>query len=118
MAKLNAASALAAGAADRELLAFNMALIHMRFGQWKQALNVFNTLNQVPIGAGVGPGAALYFRARCHLEIGEKDRAMALLREAAMIDGQALADDGNSVAALAKLRLSALGEAPKVPVVR
>jgi len=118
MAKLNAASALAAGAADRELLAFNMALVHMRFGQWKQALGVFNSLNQVPIGAGVGPGAALYFRARCHLEIGEKDRAMALLREAAAIDGQTLADDGSSVAALARLRLSALGEIPKAPVVR
>ena len=113
MAKLNAASALAAGAADRDLLAFNMALIHMRFGQWKQALNVFNTLSQIPIGAGVGPGAALYFRARCHLEIGEKDRAMALLREASMIDGQTLADDGSSVAALAKLRLSALGKLPR-----
>jgi tetratricopeptide (TPR) repeat protein len=118
MAKLNAASALAAGAADRELLAFNMALVHMRFGQWKQALGVFTTLNQVPVGAGVGPGAALYFRARCHLEIGEKDRAMALLREAAAIDGQTLADDGSSVAALARLRLSALGEIPKAPVVR
>lgn len=118
MAKLNAASALAAGAADRELLTFNMALVHMRFGQWKQALGVFETLGQVPIGAGVGPGAVLYFRARCHFELGEKDRAMALLREAAAIDGQTLADDGNSVAALAKLRLSALGEVPKTPPVR
>jgi len=118
MAKLNASSALATAAADRELLTFNMALVHMRFGQWKQALQVFGTLNQVPTGAGVGPGAALYFRARCHLEIGEKDRAIALLREAASIEGQALADDGSSVAALARLRLSVLGDAPKAPVVR
>ncbi len=118
VARLQAASAVAAGAADRELSNFNLALVHMRFREWRQALDLLAGLGQVPIGAGVGPGATLYFRARCHQELGETDRAIALFREAAAIDTQVLADDGASVGAVVKLRLSSLGDAPRQPVIK
>ena len=117
VAKLQAASAVAANAADRELSNFNLALVHIRFREWRQALELLNGLGQVPNGVGVSPGAALYFRARCHQELGERDRALALFREAAS-DSQVLADDGASVGAIVKWRLSSLGEAPRPAVIK
>ena len=117
MAKLDAASAVAKGAGERDLLSFSQALVNMRFGQWRQALETLGSIGQVPVGAGVGPGAALFFRARCHLELGERDRALALLREAAAAEDQVLADDGATVGALARLRLVTLGEVARPPVV-
>jgi len=118
IAKLQAAAAVATTAADRELANFNLALVHMRFREWRQALDLLTALGQVPSGPGVSPGAALYFRARCHEELGERDRALAIFREAAAGDNQVLTDDGASVSAIAKLRLSNLGEAPKAPVTK
>lgn len=105
MAKLHAALAATTDAAERDLLNFNLALAHMRFRQWRQALDLLSGSGQAPIGAGVGPGAALYFRARCHQELGERDRAQALLREAVGIEDQTLAEDGSTVGALARLQL-------------
>ncbi|MEI6669442.1 MAG: PEGA domain-containing protein [Acidobacteriota bacterium] len=118
VARLQAAAAIAAAPADRALANFNLALVHMRFREWRQALELLSALGQLPTGVGVGPGAALFFRARCHEELGEMNRAVALYREAASIDGQPFADDGASVATLAKLRLSALGETPRAAVVK
>ncbi len=117
MAKLQAAMATAAGPAERDLLTFSVALVHMRFGQWRQALDLLGAASQVPAGAGVSPAAALYFRARCHQELGERDRALALYREAAAATGS-LADDGASVGRIVSLRLGSLGEAPRPPAVR
>ncbi|MEW5982513.1 MAG: PEGA domain-containing protein [Acidobacteriota bacterium] len=110
IAQLQAAAAVTPNAADRDVLNFNLALAHMRFGEWRLALGVFESLAKVPTGPGVGPGAALYFRALCHERLGERDRAVTLLREAATIDGELLMDDGSSVGALARIRLAWLGE--------
>jgi hypothetical protein len=118
VAKLQAASAVATSAVDRDLSNFNLALVHMRFREWRQALELLTGLGQVPNGVGVSPGAALYFRARCHEELGERDRAMTLFREAAANDSQVLADDGASVGAIVKLRLSGLGETPRPAVIK
>jgi membrane-associated protease RseP (regulator of RpoE activity) len=118
IAKLVAASAAAGNSSDRELIAFSLALARMRFGQWREALDQLGNLGQLPSGLGVSQAAATYFRARCHLELGERDRALSLLREAASADSQVLADDGATVGALVKLRLGSLGEAPRPPAVR
>jgi membrane-associated protease RseP (regulator of RpoE activity) len=111
-AKLQAAAAVATTSAERDLLGANLALVHMRFGQWRRALEVFGALGPGAAGVGIGPDAVLYFRARCHEELGERDRALALYRDAAASGTQVLADDGATVATLATLRLAALTPAP------
>ena len=117
--KLQAAVAVATGTADRELFNFNLAVVYMRFGEWRTAIELLTALGQVPNGVGISPGAALYFRARCHEELGERDRAVALYREAAAAsDAQVLADDGASVGAIVKLRLASLGEAPRPAIAK
>ncbi len=107
-AKLQAASAMAATAQDRDLVRFSTALVLMRFRLWRPAIDLLSGLGPLPSGAGVGPGAVLYYEARCFLEVGDRDRARALLREASTIDGQVLADDGATVGTLARLRLAQL----------
>jgi hypothetical protein len=109
-ARLQAGAAMAATAQDRDLLGFSTALVLMRFRLWRPALDLLSSLGPIPTGLGVGPGAVSYYRARCHLEIGERDRALALLREVSMADTQILADDGATVGTLARLRLSQLGQ--------
>jgi hypothetical protein len=111
-AKLQTASAIAASA-DREVLAFNLALLQMRFKQWRAALESLGKLGQVPQGFGVGPGAVLYFRARCLEETGDQAGALALYREAAKMDTEIFADDGATVAAVVKLRLAAITDDPR-----
>lgn len=112
MAKLTVASILAANTSDRALLDFNLALARMRFSEWRAALELLERLSNTPAGTGVGPGAVMFFRARCHEQLGERDKAIALYREASVIDDQMLAEDGASVAALAKRRLVALKVVP------
>lgn len=115
LAKLQAGLAVATAAPERDLLSFNLALIQMRFRQWRPALDALGKLDRVPAGLGVGPGAVLYFRARCHEELGEMDRAVALLQEAARVEAEVLASDGATTAAVAKLRLAALAETGRLP---
>lgn len=110
MAKLHAALAVAQPA-DRDLLTFSLALVHYRFGQYRVALDLLSALSQVPSGDGVGPGSVLYFRARCHEELGERDRAEALLREA-VTAADVLTDDGTTAGDLVKLRLGLGGDVP------
>lgn len=115
LAKLRAGLAVATSAADRDLLAFNLALLQMRFGQWRFALGALEKLEIIPVGRGIGPGAVLYFRARCHEELGEVNRAVEMLKAAARADTEALADDGTTAATLATLRLAALADGGRGP---
>lgn len=108
IAKMQAASAISTSAADRELLNFNLALAYMRFQEWRRALDLLSGLADVPSGVGVSRAAATYFRARCHLELGERDRGLALLREIATNDTQVMTEDGLSVGAIGRLRLFSL----------
>ena len=107
-AKLQAASAVSSTAADRDALAFSLALVQMRFRQWRAALDALGTLGQVPQGLGVGPGAVWFFKARCLEELGDRAGALALYREAAKGDTEVFADDGATVAAVVTLRLAAI----------
>jgi hypothetical protein len=107
-ATLIAASAVAAEGAERELLNLNLGLVQMRFGQWASAVEIFDKIGRVPDGVGVGPASRLYLKALCFEGLGELDRARALLREASAAAGEAFADDGSTVGALATLRLAAL----------
>lgn len=108
VAKLTAKSFVVSAPADRDLLAFSLAATHMRFGEWRTALTLLTPLLSVPRGEGVGPGVAAYFAARCHEELKERDQAVARYRDAAASD-DVIADDGTTVAALARLRLAILG---------
>ncbi len=113
IAKLTAGTQTAAGV-DRDLLGFSLALTYMRFREWRRAIDLLTPLGNLPPGEGVGRGAALYYRARCHEELGERDRAAELYKEASTVDGEVLADDGASVGALARYRLVSLA-APTTP---
>lgn len=109
------AGALTATGAERDLLTFSLALTRMRYGQWRQALDLLADLSNLPTGQGVGRGAVLYYRARCHEQLGERERALGLYRDAAAINDETLADDGASVGAVARYRLAVLGAAVAAP---
>lgn len=115
VAKLTAAGLLATAGTERDLLNFNLAQAYMRFGSWRAALDMLSSLGNLNVGSGVGPGAALFYRALCHERLGERDAAIGLYRQAAAIDNQPLADDGASVGAVAKRRLIALGDTATPP---
>ena len=110
LARLTAAAQAAAGT-ERDLLTFSEALVHMRFGEYRKALDLLAPLTNLPAGEGVGKGAAAYFRARCHEALGEQDKAIALYREAATSADQPLSDDSASVGTLARYRLALLAPA-------
>jgi len=110
LAKLLTSAASAPRGTDRELLNFSLALVYMRFHEWRPALDLLGGLGTLPQGFGVSAGAAAWFRARCHVELGERDRAIAILRDLTG-DAQPLADDGASVGTLATLLLAALSAA-------
>jgi len=116
IAKLQVAAATAKGA-DKDLVNLSLALVHMRFKAWKTAADLLANVPQLPAGTGTGPGAAAFYRAVCHLALGERDRALALLRDVSA-STEVLADDGAAVGTLAKLRLASLGEAPKPAAVK
>ena len=77
-------SATATSDAERNVYAFNLALTRMRLGEWRAALESLQNLPELPKGIGTGRGAALFFRARCHEELGEVDRAVQLYKEASL----------------------------------
>ena len=109
IAKLTARSLSPQAPADRDLVAFSLAVTYMRFGEWRRALTSFAGLASLPRGDGVGPGVAKYLSARCHEELGERDLAVAAYKEAAVVENEVIADDGATVGMLARLRLAALG---------
>jgi hypothetical protein len=111
IAKLTAASIIAPNSSERDLLTFSLAIAYMRFGDYKTAADLLAPLNTLAEGSGVGRGAALYFRARCHEALGERDAAMDLYKQAAAFDNQLIVDDGATVGALAARRLAALARA-------
>lgn len=107
IAKLTAGTHTAVGA-DRDLLSFSLALTLMRLGEWRRALALLEPLGNLPVGEGVGPGAVLFYRARCFEQLGDRDRAAALYKEAASRVAETLAEDGSTVAEMARLRLALL----------
>lgn len=108
IAKLTARSLGTTTPAERDLIAFNLAATYMRFGEWRQALALLTSLPNIPRGEGVGPGMAKYLAARCREELGERDQAIALYKEAAGIEDEVATDDGATVGALARYRLAAM----------
>ena len=105
IAKLTAGTHTAVGA-DRDLLTFSLALTFMRLGEWRRALDLLKPLTTLAVGEGVGPGAVLYYQARCLEQLGDRERAVAMYKEAAGRTGETLAEDGSSVAEMARLRLA------------
>lgn len=108
VAKLTARSLTATTPAERGLVAFNLAVTYMRFGEWRRALAGLLALSDVPGGDGVGTGMAKFLAARCHEELGEREAAAALYASAAAVEDQTASDDGTPVAALARYRLAML----------
>ena len=111
VARLTTAGLLTEDSIERELITFHLAQTHMRFRSWERALDLFAGLRGLSANSTVGPGAILLFSALCHQELGRRDSAVALLREATRFADEPLLDDGVSVAAVARRRLVALGEA-------
>ena len=108
MAKLTAARLMAGSRPERDLVTFSLALTHMRFADWQTALDLFEGLGALPVGLGVGPGATLYYRARCHEELSDPDSARRLYQEASTFETETLTEDGGAVAAAARRRLALL----------
>jgi hypothetical protein len=106
IARLTAQAILTSASGDRDLIAFNLAVTYMRYGDWRRALGLLTALTNVPRGEGIGPGMAKYLAARCHEELGERDQALALYKDAAAIDGEVASDDGATVGALSRYRLA------------
>ena len=69
-------------------------------------------LTTLAVGEGVGPGAVLYYQARCLEQLGDRERAVAMYKEAAGRTGETLAEDGSSVAEMARLRLALINNRP------
>ena len=111
VARLTTAGLLTEDSIERELITFHLAQTHMRFRSWERALDLFAGLRGLSANSTVGPGAILLFSALCHQELGRRDNAVALLREATRFADEPVLDDGVSVAAVARRRLVALGEA-------
>lgn len=108
IARLTARSLVTTAPAERDLLAFNLAATYMRVREWRRALGLLESLPNLPRGDGSGPGMAKYLRGRCHEELGERDQAIAMYKEAAAFGEDVAADDGATVATLARQRLAAL----------
>ena len=117
MAKLTAARLMAGSRPERDLVTFSLALAHMRFADWQTALDLFENLGALPVGLGVGPGATVYYRARCHEELGDPAAARRLYQEASTFETETLTEDGGTVATAARRRLALLPAAagPAVP---
>jgi tetratricopeptide (TPR) repeat protein len=111
VARLTVASILSRNPADREVFGFHLALLAMRFGLWQTALDQLGSIARVASGQGIGPGAILYYRARCYEGLGQIERAVALYKEASTIETEVLADDGASVGTIARRHLAGLGTA-------
>jgi len=108
MAKLTAARLLAGSRPERDLVAFSLALANMRYAEWQTALDVLEGLGELPVGVGVGPGAALYYRGWCLEALGDPASARRMYQEATAYEGEVLTDDGGSVAIAARRRLAGL----------
>jgi tetratricopeptide (TPR) repeat protein len=108
LAKLTAGAAAAPTPSERDLFTFNLALVYMRFGEWREAFDLLATATNLPNGLGVGRGAATFFRARCLEELGEREKAIALYKEAATADADLFDEDGTTVAEVARRRLAVL----------
>ena len=115
MAKLTAARLMAGSRPERDLVTFSLALVQMRYGAWQAALDLLEGLGAVPVGLGVGPGSAAYYRARCHEALGDVASAQRLYQEALSFASEILGEDGTSVAVAAGRRMALLPAASGQP---
>lgn len=110
VAKLSYATIVTKASVDRDLFAFHTALAYMRLGAYKAAMTELTSLGALPEGVGIGPSAVLFYRARCHEALGEKDKAIALYKDLSTVEDRSISDDGASVGSMARRRLAALGQ--------
>ena len=83
---------------------FNLGLVHMRLGNWEEALAAF-AQTTLPDGPGVSAGTVAYFTGLCHEQTGRALEAQAAFTKAAAAAQARLWHDGPLVAPLAKLKL-------------
>jgi hypothetical protein len=117
VAKLNFATIVTKASADRDLFAFHTALAYMRLGDYKAAMTSLTSIGVLSEGIGIGPSAVLFYRARCHEALGEKDKALALYKTLSTVEDRSISDDGASVGAMARRRLASVGQpaTPRAP---
>lgn len=112
IAKLSAAALAPPPNADPQLFTFSLAAAYMRFGDYKAASDLLTTLGNVPAGAGVGRGPALYLKARALEAQGQRDQALTALKDAAGFGDQVFADDGAGVGTMAERHAASLSKTP------
>lgn len=90
------------------LARFNLALIHMRFNDYKSALEILNDIT-LEGTRGISQGTVLYYRGLCHEKLGDAKSARAAYQEAtAFANSTVGSSEGPLVPTLARERLNAL----------
>jgi tetratricopeptide (TPR) repeat protein len=112
IAKLSATALAPPPGADPQLFNFSLAAAYLRFGDYKAASDLLEKIGNVPAGAGVGRGPALYLKARALEAQGQKDLALTALKEAAGFKDQIFADDGAGVGTIADRHAASLSKTP------
>ena len=89
---------------DKNAAALNLAVVHMRLGNWEDALTVLAAIT-LPEGPGVSAGTVTYFAGLCHEALGHAPEAQAAFTKAAASAEARVSQDGPLVALLAQRKL-------------
>ena len=101
---LQVAHASAAGGVQKAALAINLAVVHLRLGNWDDALAVLKDV-QATDGAGVSAGTIAYLNGLAYEGLGRAADAQAAFTKAAASPNARLWFEGPLVAPLATARL-------------
>ena len=101
---LDAAAASVSTVAERAAAHVNLAIVHMRLGNWEDAQNELK-LAQLPDGPGVSAGTVAYLTGLCLEATGRAAEAQAAFTKAAASPLARLSSDGPLVAPLAQQKI-------------
>jgi tetratricopeptide (TPR) repeat protein len=82
----------------------NLAVVHMRLGNWDEALQTLGTV-KLPDGSGVSAGTVHYFTGLCQEQLGRAAEAQAAFAKAAAAAEARVSQEGPLVAPLAMRKL-------------
>jgi tetratricopeptide (TPR) repeat protein len=97
-------AAAAVGPVPRAAAQVNLAIAHMRLGNWDESLNALKDV-QLPEGAGVSAGTIAYLTGLAHEGAGRVAEAQAAFARAATATQARLGAEGPLVAPLAQAKL-------------
>ncbi|HUF47522.1 MAG TPA: PEGA domain-containing protein, partial [Vicinamibacterales bacterium] len=105
--ELRQRAATATAAADRAATHLNLGVVHLRLGNWDDALAAFGQV-QLPEGAGVSAGTVQYLRGLCLESAGRLSEARTAFAAAAEAAEARISTEGPLVAPLARAKLATL----------